>query len=335
MSGGVDSAVAAARAIDAGHEVTGVHLALSPSPESHRNGARGCCSLEDSRDARRAADVLDIPFYVWDVAERFNRDVVEDFVARVRRWSHPEPLRPVQREDQVRRGARPCARARLRRRLHRPLRPDRRRPAAPRGRPRKDQSYVLACAAPGPDRGGDVPARRLAEDRGTGRGGRARARRRDEARQPRHLLHPVRRHRRLVAPAAGFGARRHRRRVAARSSGPTTVPTDSRSASAGVWRCRPPPRTAGRVTCCRCRRCRAPSRSAGRATGGLADRVRATDLVRRGSATAARLGARPGPRARRRRSTCRVAVVDGWLVADVEPGLEAVRAGSDPGRLRR
>jgi tRNA-specific 2-thiouridylase len=91
MSGGVDSAVAAARAIDAGHDVTGVHLALSPSPESHRNGARGCCSLEDSRDARRAADVLRIPFYVWDVAERFGRDVVDDFIAEYAAGRTPNP----------------------------------------------------------------------------------------------------------------------------------------------------------------------------------------------------------------------------------------------------
>ncbi|HEX3706772.1 MAG TPA: tRNA 2-thiouridine(34) synthase MnmA [Mycobacteriales bacterium] len=91
MSGGVDSAVAAARAVDAGHDVTGVHLALSPSPASHREGARGCCSLEDSRDARRAADVLGIPFYVWDVAERFARDVVDDFVAEYAAGRTPNP----------------------------------------------------------------------------------------------------------------------------------------------------------------------------------------------------------------------------------------------------
>jgi tRNA-specific 2-thiouridylase len=91
MSGGVDSAVAAARAIDAGHDVTGVHLALSQTPASHREGARGCCSLEDSRDARRAADVLEIPFYVWDVAERFNRDVVDDFVAEYAAGRTPNP----------------------------------------------------------------------------------------------------------------------------------------------------------------------------------------------------------------------------------------------------
>jgi tRNA-uridine 2-sulfurtransferase len=91
MSGGVDSAVAAARAADAGHEVTGVHLALSLNPQSYRSGARGCCTLEDARDARRAADVIGIPFYVWDMAERFHRDVVTDFVAEYARGRTPNP----------------------------------------------------------------------------------------------------------------------------------------------------------------------------------------------------------------------------------------------------
>ena len=91
MSGGVDSATAAARAADAGHDVTGVHLALSENPSSYRTGARGCCTLEDARDARRAADVIGIPFYVWDMAERFRRDVVEDFVAEYAAGRTPNP----------------------------------------------------------------------------------------------------------------------------------------------------------------------------------------------------------------------------------------------------
>jgi tRNA-specific 2-thiouridylase len=91
MSGGVDSAVAAARAAAAGHEVTGVHLALSANPGSYRTGARGCCTLEDARDARRAADVIGIPFYVWDLAERFDADVVADFVAEYARGNTPNP----------------------------------------------------------------------------------------------------------------------------------------------------------------------------------------------------------------------------------------------------
>jgi tRNA-specific 2-thiouridylase len=91
MSGGVDSAVAAARAVDAGHDVTGVHLALSKSPQSHRTGARGCCTVEDAHDARRAADVLGIPFYVWDLAERFADDVVQDFVDEYSAGRTPNP----------------------------------------------------------------------------------------------------------------------------------------------------------------------------------------------------------------------------------------------------
>jgi tRNA-uridine 2-sulfurtransferase len=91
MSGGVDSAVAAARAAEAGHEVTGVHLALSRNPSSYRTGARGCCTLEDARDARRAADVIGIPFYVWDMAERFHAEVVQDFVDEYARGNTPNP----------------------------------------------------------------------------------------------------------------------------------------------------------------------------------------------------------------------------------------------------
>jgi tRNA-specific 2-thiouridylase len=91
MSGGVDSAVAAARAVAAGHDVTGVHLALASQPATLRHGARGCCTLEDANDARRAADVLGIPFYVWDLAERFRADVIDDFVAEYRAGRTPNP----------------------------------------------------------------------------------------------------------------------------------------------------------------------------------------------------------------------------------------------------
>ncbi|MGQ4596694.1 tRNA 2-thiouridine(34) synthase MnmA [Nocardia sp. R6R-6] len=91
MSGGVDSAVAAARAVDAGHEVVGVHLALSATPGTLRTGSRGCCSKEDAGDARRAADLLGIPFYVWDFADRFKEDVIDDFVAAYAAGETPNP----------------------------------------------------------------------------------------------------------------------------------------------------------------------------------------------------------------------------------------------------
>ncbi len=91
MSGGVDSSVAAARMVDAGHDVVGVHLALSSAPGTLRTGSRGCCSKEDANDARRVADVLGIPFYVWDFAEKFRHDVIDDFVASYARGETPNP----------------------------------------------------------------------------------------------------------------------------------------------------------------------------------------------------------------------------------------------------
>lgn len=91
MSGGVDSSVAAARVVDQGHEVVGVHLALSRSPGTLRKGSRGCCTIEDSMDARRVADKLGIPFYVWDFSERFSEDVIQDFVDEYREGRTPNP----------------------------------------------------------------------------------------------------------------------------------------------------------------------------------------------------------------------------------------------------
>ena len=91
MSGGVDSAVAAARAVEAGHDVVGVHLALSRMPGTLRTGSRGCCTIEDSMDAQRAATALGIPFYVWDFSDRFKADVVDDFVAEYEAGRTPNP----------------------------------------------------------------------------------------------------------------------------------------------------------------------------------------------------------------------------------------------------
>ena len=91
MSGGVDSAVAAARAREAGHDVIGVHLALSKNPKKYRSGARGCCTIEDSHDARRAADVIGIPFYIWDMSEEFHENVVENFLSEYAAGRTPNP----------------------------------------------------------------------------------------------------------------------------------------------------------------------------------------------------------------------------------------------------
>ena len=87
MSGGVDSSVAAARMVDAGHEVTGVHLALAPKQHS----GRGCCTLDDARDARRVADMLGIPYYVWDFSAEFTERVVADFLTEYADGRTPNP----------------------------------------------------------------------------------------------------------------------------------------------------------------------------------------------------------------------------------------------------
>ena len=91
LSGGVDSAVAAALAAEAGHDVTAVHMALSAQPQSCRLGSRGCCSLEDSEDAARAAEIIGIPYYVWDLSQQFEQTVVTDFLEQYRAGHTPNP----------------------------------------------------------------------------------------------------------------------------------------------------------------------------------------------------------------------------------------------------
>ena len=147
MSGGVDSAVAAARAVDAGHDVTGVHLALSKNPQSYRSGARGCCSKEDAHDARRAADVLGIPFYVWDLSDRFAADVVDDFVAEYAAGRTPNPClrcnEKIKFAAVLDRGVALGFDAVCTGHYARLVRDRRRRRAAPAADDAKDQSYVL------------------------------------------------------------------------------------------------------------------------------------------------------------------------------------------------
>ncbi len=89
LSGGVDSAVAAALLVEAGHEVAGVHLRLADVPDVA--AGHGCCGLDDAQDARRTAQVLGIPFYVWDLADVFRREVEDRFVAGSAAGTTPNP----------------------------------------------------------------------------------------------------------------------------------------------------------------------------------------------------------------------------------------------------
>jgi tRNA-uridine 2-sulfurtransferase len=77
MSGGVDSSVAAALLVEEGYDVTGIMLKLWRGEEI--NLASGCCNVGAADDARRVADVLGIPFYVLNFADRFSNSVVANF----------------------------------------------------------------------------------------------------------------------------------------------------------------------------------------------------------------------------------------------------------------
>lgn len=92
MSGGVDSAVAAARLRDDGHDVVGVTLHLWDYPEENDVRAHGrCCAPEDQYDARRTADALGIPHFTFDRRELFARTVVAPFVDAYLAGETPSP----------------------------------------------------------------------------------------------------------------------------------------------------------------------------------------------------------------------------------------------------
>src|SRR3989440_12572737 len=86
MSGGVDSSVAAARLLDAGHDVTGVTMKLWGGESD-----TGCCSVSDVDDARRVARVLGIDHHVFNFGDRFDADVVAPYVAAHAVGSTPNP----------------------------------------------------------------------------------------------------------------------------------------------------------------------------------------------------------------------------------------------------
>lgn len=92
MSGGVDSSVAAAMLVEAGHEVIGATMkTFCYGEEDAAASRRTCCGLEGIQDARQVADRLGIAHYVFDVEREFARDVIDDFVAEYARGRTPNP----------------------------------------------------------------------------------------------------------------------------------------------------------------------------------------------------------------------------------------------------
>ena len=92
MSGGVDSAVAAAILAREGFDVIGITMRLwTLDDPAAPVGKRRCCSVEDTDDARRAADAIGIPHYVLNMERAFRERVVDEFVAEYARGRTPNP----------------------------------------------------------------------------------------------------------------------------------------------------------------------------------------------------------------------------------------------------
>jgi len=103
MSGGVDSAVAAARLLDDGHEVVGVTLHLWDYPDDAGPSGHGrCCAPEDQYDARRTADALGFPHYTFDRRALFAEAVVAPFVASYLAGETPSPCATCNRSVKLR-----------------------------------------------------------------------------------------------------------------------------------------------------------------------------------------------------------------------------------------
>jgi tRNA-specific 2-thiouridylase len=90
MSGGVDSSVAAALLVEQGYRVIGATMKTFCYGETPAH-ARTCCGLEGIMDARRVADQLGFPHYVFDMEESFGEAVIEDFVREYEAGRTPNP----------------------------------------------------------------------------------------------------------------------------------------------------------------------------------------------------------------------------------------------------
>jgi tRNA-specific 2-thiouridylase len=92
MSGGVDSSVAAGLLVRQGYEVIGITMRLwTEEDASAARHHKRCCSVEDTDDARAAADALGIRHYVLNLEREFKEDVVDHFVREYSNGRTPNP----------------------------------------------------------------------------------------------------------------------------------------------------------------------------------------------------------------------------------------------------
>ncbi|MDE7222899.1 MAG: tRNA 2-thiouridine(34) synthase MnmA, partial [Acetatifactor sp.] len=92
MSGGVDSSVAAYLLKEQGHEVIGVTMQVWQEEDPHQQAQQGgCCGLSAVEDARRVAEMLEIPYYVMNFRREFKENVMDYFVEEYLRGRTPNP----------------------------------------------------------------------------------------------------------------------------------------------------------------------------------------------------------------------------------------------------
>jgi len=90
MSGGVDSSVAAALLAEQGHDVIGVSMQLYDQTEGQASFGT-CCTIDDLHDARRVAAAIGIPHYILNFENRFDEQVVSNFVREYAHGRTPIP----------------------------------------------------------------------------------------------------------------------------------------------------------------------------------------------------------------------------------------------------
>ncbi len=98
MSGGVDSSVAAAILKEKGYDVIGGTMHIFPDYEEATDREDHCCSYSAVRDAKRVAQKLDIPHFVFNLQDEFQEKVIDYFVEEYSLARTPNPCVMCNRE---------------------------------------------------------------------------------------------------------------------------------------------------------------------------------------------------------------------------------------------